>query len=230
MHPMEAGPIEVLRKNPLFKDLHEEDLQKIAAIIRERHYRRQMLVFLEGEPLDAVYFLRRGSVKVYTAGADGREQILNILGPGDFFPHIGLLEGGTYPATAETLDEVELGLLRREEFQQLLREHPDIAIRLLEVMGEKLRGLQMQVKDMGLRNVPGRLASVLLRLAERYGEPVDDGVRIPLELTHQELANIAGTSRESVSRALAAFRKEGAIRMQDTSIVIVDTGKLESWL
>lgn len=222
--------LDVLRRNPLFQDLHDEDLRAIASIVRERHYRRQMLVFLEGEPLDAIYFIRKGSVKVYTTGSDGREQILNILGARDFFPHVGLLEGGVYPATAETLEDIDLGLLRREEFRQLLREHPDIAIRLLEAMGEKLRGLQNQVKDMGLRNVPGRLASLLLRLAERHGEPAPDGVRIPLELTHQEFANLAGTSRESVSRALTSFRKEGCIRMDDAHIVIVDSEKLRSWM
>ncbi|WP_324670120.1 Crp/Fnr family transcriptional regulator [Geochorda subterranea] len=224
----------VLRRTSLFDGLDEGQLAAIAQLLHRRHYRRGMFVFLEGEPVEAVYFIETGSVKASTTDAEGREHILNVLGPGSFFPHVGFLDGGPAPATVQSLEETTVWVMERAAFYALLASEPAIAVRMVAVLGRHIRRLHAQLREMGMQPVPARLVRVLLRLARQLGEPVPErgrpgAVRIRVHLSHQDLAGMAGTTRESVSRLLAAFRGAGLVRLERGLIVLDDPSKLEEW-
>lgn len=198
-----------LRKLPLFALFSEADLEQVASILRERQVRRGQVIFNQGDSLDSVHLVLKGLVKVVMVTEDGLEQVMNILSVGDIFPHVGFLEGGLYPATAIALEDTHLGLLLRADLLALVRENGDLAVGLLEMLGATIRTLQERISDLALRDLQARLAAALWRLARQTqakgGEPVNIG------LTHHELSSLVGASRESVSRALAALRREGLV-------------------
>ncbi len=215
-----------LPKFPLFSALSEADLAKVAALIRERKYRDGMYVFAEGDPIEAVYFVKSGMVKASRTDDEGHEQIVNLLVPGDFFPHVGFLDGGPAPATAITVGETCLGLVNRRDFMALLGEHPSITGQLLAAMDKRIRGLQDQVKELGLLTAPSRVGRILLRLAEQIGEDRGGLKVLRLGLSQQDVASMAGVSRETVSRLLSEFRREGVVTGEGNQLV-VDVKRLE---
>ncbi|MCL4424906.1 MAG: Crp/Fnr family transcriptional regulator [Firmicutes bacterium] len=226
----QANPkLEYLRHFPLFGGLDEGMLQKINDLALERRYKGGMFIFLQGEPVDAVHFLRSGMVKATRTSDDGREQIMSILYPGDFFPHVGFLDGGPAPGTTMTMSETVLSVLRREDFVRLIKENATIFIHLLRVMEQRIRILQDQVESLGLRSVPSRLAGIILKLAEERGEARKGGTFVRLPLSQQELAYMIGTTRETVSRVLGDLRRHGAIALEREGILIQDQEALERW-
>ena len=215
-----------LRNFPLFADLSETDLAKVEELVRNRQYRDGMYVFAEGDPVEAVYFVKSGMVKASRTDDEGREQIVNLLVAGDFFPHVGFLDGGPAPANTVTVGETSLGLINRRDFMALLGQHPSITARLLAVMDRRIRGLQEQVKELGLLTAPSRVGRILLRLAQQIGESRGDLKVLHLGLSQQDVANMAGVSRETVSRLLSEFRREGIIT-GDSNELVVDVKRLE---
>ncbi len=211
---------EYLRSFPLFADLAEADLTKVGELVRQRKYREAMYVFAEGDPVEAVYFIQSGMVKASRMDDEGHEQIVNLLVPGDFFPHVGFLDGGPAPATTVTVGETILGLLNRRDFMALLGEHPSITARLLAAMDKRLRGLQDQVKELGLLTAPSRVGRILLRLAQQIGEDRGELKVLHLGLSQQDVASMAGVSRETVSRLLSEFRREGIVSGEANQLVI----------
>ncbi|MHB0885590.1 MAG: Crp/Fnr family transcriptional regulator [Bacillota bacterium] len=215
-----------LPKFPLFSDLSEVDLAKVASLIRERKYRDGMYVFAEGDPVEAVYFVKSGLVKAFRTDAEGHEQIVNLLVPGDFFPHVGFLDGGPAPATAVTVGETCLGLVNRRDFMGLLSQHTSITVQLLAAMDKRIRGLQEQIKELGLLTAPSRVGRILLRLAEQIGEDRGGLKVLRLGLSQQDMASMAGVSRETVSRLLSEFRREGVVTGEGNQLMI-DVKRLE---
>ena len=226
--------IAVLRRTKLFEGLDDGDLASIAPLLHRRRYRRGMFIFLEGEPVDAVYFIESGSVKAFTLDAEGKEHILNVMGPGTFFPHVGFLDGSPAPGTAQALEDTTVWAMERAAFYRLLTQQPELAVRMVAVLGAHIRRLHAQLRELGTQAVPARLAQVLMRLCRQYGEAAPRegaprAVRIPLHLSHQDLASMAATTRETVSRLLSAFRRAGLIRVEEGQLVISDPAKLEEW-
>lgn len=211
---------------PLFSGLSEDDLGKVAALIRERTYRDGMYIFVEGDPVEAVYFIKTGMVKASRTDDEGHEQIVNLLVPGDFFPHVGFLDGGPAPATTVAVGQTCLGLVNRRDFMALLGEHPTITGQLLATMERRIRGLQEQVKELGLLTAPSRVGRLLLRLAEQVGEDRGGLKALRLGLSQQDMASMAGVSRETVSRLLSEFRREGIVTGEGNELV-VDVKRLE---
>lgn len=226
--------IAVLRRTELFEGLNETELASIAALLHRRRYRRGMLLFLEGEPVDAVYFVEAGSVKAFTVGEEGKEHILNVLGPGTFFPHVGFLDGSPAPATAQALEDTTVWVMERAAFYRLLSGRPELAVRMVAVLGGHIRRLHGQLRELSTQAVPARLVRVLLRLCRQYGDPAPAegtprAVRIALHLSHQDLAGMAATTRETVSRLLSAFRRANLVRVEQGQLVVVDPERLEEW-
>lgn len=219
-----------LRKIPLFGDLSEEELQAIAKLARVRNYKKNMLVFMEGEPGEALYFIVSGKVKISKATPDGREQILHILQPGDVFAEVVLIDRGPYPATAEIIETGQIGMLMNDDVENLLRSNAEIALKLLRLVSKRLRLAQMQIRDLALKDTYGRLAGMLLMLAKEHGEAAAAGVKIDLPLSRQELANLIGTTRETVTRVLGDFKKYKCIDLDKQAIIIINEEKLRTWL
>lgn len=229
--PTAAGTdpsLEVIRRLPIFAALADQELAALRPVLRRRTFQRGQVVFREGEPVTAIHFLAAGRVKILAVTADGREQTLTILEPGDFFPHLGFLAGGAYPATAVALDEVVLFLVEREPLIDLLRRNSDLALAMVLKMARRLDDLQQRVRELAERDLRVRVARALLHLVERHGRPGDRCTCLDLRLTHQELASLTGTARESVSRTLGTLRREGVLGGEQGALVILDPQALRA--
>lgn len=214
--------LEYLQRIPFFEGLDEHQLAELAPLVSQRRYPKNAVVFHEGDPVETIYFLDTGLVKVYSITDDGREQTLNLLRPGDFFPHVGFLEGGSYPATAQAIQDSRIAAVRRTELLELLQHNGHVAVQLLKAMGRRINSLQQRVKDLTHRNLHARVAMILLRLAEEHGSPAPEGSALNIHITHQELANLIGAARESVSRTLGEFKKDGFIGIDTSGRLLIN--------
>lgn len=221
---------EYLARIPLFRDLPYEDLQAISQLARVRNYKKNMIIFMEGEPGEALYFVISGKVKVSMITKDGREQILHILQHGDVFAEVVLIDRGPYPASAEMIETGQIGMLMNDDIEEAIRKNPDLALKILKIMSKRLRLAQIQVRDLALKDTYGRLASMLLMLAKDHGEEIPEGIKIDLPLSRQELANLIGTTRETVTRILGDLKKYNCIDLDKQVITIINKDKLKSWL
>jgi len=222
--------VDSLRRVPIFADLSNEDLTKVAGLVSIRNYKKNMIIFMEGEPGEGLYFVKTGRVKIAKSTPDGREQILHFLQDGDIFAEVVLFDGGAYPATAEVLEDARVGIIRNRDLDGLIKENPDIALSLLKVMARKLRLAQATIKELALKDTFGRVVGILLKLAREYGAKTPEGTMIHLPLSRQELANYAGTTRETVTRILGDLKKSKAISIDKQKICIINEEKLKSWL
>jgi CRP-like cAMP-binding protein len=218
---------ELLSDVPLFGGLEETDRADLAARLRRRRYPRGEPLFLRGDPGSFLYLIERGRVKIALTSIEGKEMILALLGPGDFFGELALLDGGERSADAVVIDDAELLLLGREDFLRFVEHRPRVALHALEVLSRRLRQTDQLVHDAAFFDVPGRLASAILRLAETLGQPVADGVLISRRLTQVELADMIGASRESVNKWLSFYQRQGAIRSDRGLITILRPAALQ---
>lgn len=222
--------LEFLKKINLFYDLKEDELTEVAGIVMERKYRKGRIIFMEGEPGEAVFFLKSGRIKISKQDDEGREHILHYVNPGEVFAEVVLFDGGAYPATAEVLEDAEVGVIGCSAMDNLVIGNPGIALALLKVMAGRLRFAQQKIMELALKDTTRRLAGALLKLAEEHGMPGEGGVKICLSLTNQELANLVGTSRETVNRIMSELRRRKAITIEKQTGIMVNEEKLKSWL
>ena len=206
---------DVLRRVPLFSDLAEPELARFADVTREREYPRNSVILFEDDPGDALYIVSTGQVKVVLIGEDGREVILSVLGDGDFFGEMSLIDDEPRSAHVIAMKDSNLLVLRRDDFQARLEENPRIALKLLKVLVQRLRRADEKIGGLVLLDVNGRVAQLLLDLAEESGGP-----RITRRLTHHTIAQMIGSSRETVSRAMRELVERGAIDVSRREITI----------
>jgi len=222
-------PVEILRRIPFFAALEPPELEALAEAVVVGRYRKNQVLFVEGEPSHSLYFICSGRVKVYRVSADGREQILHLLGDGDPIAVVPFFDGGAYPANAEVLTDSEIAFIRFEDFERIASANPSILLRMLRLLAQRLRRAQEQIASLALKSVGGRLAQRLLDLAERHGERVPDGIAVDLQLSRQELGNLIGASRETTTRLLQQFQREKLIRLEGSRVTILDPEALRAW-
>ncbi|MHB1390403.1 MAG: Crp/Fnr family transcriptional regulator [Thermoleophilia bacterium] len=220
---------EVLKRSPVFQGMSDAELDEIVPLVVERRLRKDTVIFHEHDPAAAFYLIKTGLVKIYKVAADGREQVLAMLGDGQIFGDVPTFDGGPYPATAATMDDSELYLIRRDDLLAVVRRHPEIAIKVIAVLGARLRQSLELIRDLSFKQVPHRLAGLLLKLGEEYGETRGTGILIKLSLSRQELADIVGTSRETVTRELKKMEREGLLVIDRRHITIADREQLVAW-
>lgn len=216
----------VVRKVAIFSPLTDDEVRSTLPFFREKKMRKSEVIFREGEPGRHFYLVRSGSVKVYKLSEDGRERILQVFGPGQFFAELPVLDGRNYPASAEALSPSTLLFVNRDDFLQILARYPQMTGKVYEIVGDRLRHFATAVTDLTLKDASRRLAGFLLAKMEAYDRLNQDEVRFPLELTHQEIASLIGTARETVSRTLRQFEKDGIIEMKDRHITVRDKSLL----
>lgn len=226
----EDNTVRFLKKIYLFTGLSDRELEEIASLCLERRYQKGRIIFMEGEPGEAIYFLKSGLIKVSKQDGDGREHTLHYVNPGDVFAEVVLFDAGGYPATAEVVEDAEVGLIRNSDMDRLLLKNPVMILQMLKIMARRLRNSQQQIMELALKDTTRRLAGLLLKLAEDHGVVTDGGVLIALSLTNQELANMVGTSRETVNRILGELRRRKAISVVKQEGITVNKAKLETWL
>lgn len=216
-----------LQQVPLFHDLNAQELERIEDISISRFAARKSTIFLEGSEKEAVYFIRNGGVKTYKTDENGHEQIVSFLKNGDMFPHTGFFNQTPYPATAEAIVDTHLFAIPVRAFEQLMLATPSIAVKMMRVMGDKIRDLQEKLQVLSGQDVRHRLLSFLLQLAEYHGDVRGSKIVINLPMTHQEIASTIGTTRETVNRLLNQFSKESLLKFERNRIVIMDLEALK---
>ncbi len=206
----------VLEKAPLFRDLPEEDLSRLAEIAFPKRYEKGEIIFSAGEEALGFYLVAEGLVKIYRLSARGRQQILHVLGPGEVFAEAALFSGSRYPAWAETLAPSEIIFFPRRAFLDLVRRRPELALNMLAVLSLRLRSMAALVDSLSLKEVPERLAAYLLYLKESRGSEFE------LEIPKGELAALLGTVPETLSRVLARLSEEELIEVSGRRIRILN--------
>jgi len=216
----------ILKRVPLFSKIADKELEKIAEIFHLKKYRKDEDIFSEGEVGDALYILVSGAVKVFRRSSDGRIKTLAILEKGDFLGEMAILDREIRSANVKAVEDTEMLVIDRRDFEASLTSNPQIAFKIMETLSARLRDADKQIESLTFQNVSGRLVIALLDLAEKHGIKTDKGIKIDMELTHQELAEMVGTAREVVSRILNDFRKTGCIEIEKHYITITDKEQL----
>ena len=209
-----------LRQVPLFMSLTDEERESIADVMSHRTMKKRGILFYEGEPCTAIYLLEQGRVKVYKTTEDGREQIVNVLQEGDLFPHVGMFGGSPYPATAETLEDAVLYSINVAELTRMLESNSALCIRLLRILESKIRELQRRLSDVLSKDMKEKIVNILLSLARTSGTETGKTYEIYMELTHQDLANMVGTTRETVSRTVSQLKRDGVVQFDAQKITL----------
>lgn len=222
--------LHLLKKISLFRDLNEEELSKIVQLLIQRTFMERMVVFMQGEPLDYIYFIVSGKVKIYRTDEHGREQIVNVLQTGDLFPHVGFFHQTVYPANSVMIEKGVLLALPTAKFQTLLKTHPSLSLKLLGVMEATILELQKRLEEMVMHDTFGRIVLLLLRLSRIHGVKDGNLVKITVPFTNQELANMIGTTRETISRAFSQLKKDGSIQTTTDHHLLLNIEQLESQL
>jgi CRP/FNR family transcriptional regulator, cyclic AMP receptor protein len=217
-----------LVKVQIFSGLTEAQLGFLAQRIVPRQYSAGELIFAESEPCSGLYVVERGNIRIFKSSSGGREQVLSIDGPGSSVAELPVFDGGNYPASAVAVDDATLLFVRKEDFQALCMAHPEVALKVLRVVGARLRRLVGIIEELSFTTVRHRLAALLLRLAKVEGKQVEGGVEFLLPANNQELASQIGTVRELVSRNLSRLQAEGLLRMEGRSVVLADVTALEA--
>ncbi len=218
---------EFLSYVPIFSDLPIETLKMIENIGTRKMYKKNDVVLMEEEAGTALFVIINGKVKVARSSTDGREVILTILSESDFFGEMAILDGLTRSATVTAIEESELFLIQRNDFLNLLREYPEISISLLQELTKRLRSADAKIKALSLKDAEGKVATVVLQLADDIGKIKHGKVEIEKLPLQQDLANMAGTSRETISRTLHTFAKKGLIELDGSKLSILDYEKFK---
>src|SRR6266700_5493766 len=218
-----SSKLSVLRKHPIFADLEPEAFDQLCRYAKHTTLKRGAALFAKGDPGYSLYAVISGSVKMSISSADGRNAILNIVGPGETFGEMALLDGGTRSADAIANTNCELFVIDRREFIPFVRSQPALAMRFIELLCARLRRTSEQVEQIILQNLPGRLASALIGLTEkRKLEPANHTIAI----TQQEISEMVGMTRESINKQLRAWAARSWVRLEHGAIVVLDIGSL----
>ena len=218
-----------LKNTQLFEDLSDAELEQVSKITPYRHFEAGEAIYRMEDPADALYFVRDGMVKVSMYFPNGKEMILGLLGQYDIFGELLLLPSERRPNQAEAVTDTTLIVMPEDDFQTLLQKHPRIAMKFIQVMSTRLWQAQQWQAEVGAFDAPARLANLLLRLANDFGQPSERGVVVDLGLTQNDYAKMIGATRETVSHCLAQLLEFGAVRRRRTPIS-VDVGRLEAYL
>jgi CRP/FNR family cyclic AMP-dependent transcriptional regulator len=221
---LENGP--QLDRVSLFANLDPSSLQQLAQVMRRRTFRPGEAIFHRDDPGQVLYIIKDGRVRIRLTSAEGQEVALAVFGAGESFGEMAILDGQPRSADAIAIDKVEVYTLQRTDFVQVVRNHPDIAIELMRLLSERIREANQMVEDLIFLDVYGRVAKKLLELSEEYGITTDEGVRIDLRLTQQELASMVGASRESVNKVMGYFTNKSYISTDKHKITILRLAEL----
>jgi len=221
--------LEILRRVPIFNGLTETELQFLAERAVPRSYSKGELLFTEGDPCTGLFVIESGQVRIFKSSPNGREQVLTVEGPGSSVAELPLFDGGTYPASTAALNEARVYFISKQDFHSLCLVHPQVPLKVLKVVGSRLRKLVGIIEELSFTTVRSRLISVLLQRA-KTGKKTPEGIEIQLPPSNQELASEIGTVRELVSRNLSRLQAQDLIHMNGKTVTIPDLKRLQAEL
>lgn len=224
-------PINFLKKIKIFSDLPQDLLEVVSNLIKTRTYEKGEIIFSEGSPGEAFYFLYSGRVKASKLFPGGQEIIICTLGTGDIFAEVTLLKKDQpYPVTATALAKSEVGFIFNKDLEELLKNNSNMALELIRLQNEKLLEAHYRIRNMGYTDVSARVISILKTMSDNFGKKTEEGIVINFELSRQDLANIAGTTRETVSRIISGLKNQGIIGFQGKRIIIKSIEEMDNFL
>jgi CRP/FNR family cyclic AMP-dependent transcriptional regulator len=216
----------VLAKAGIFQGVDPDAVASLIAQLRPVEFRRGQEIFHQGDPGDTLFIIASGKVKIGHHNTDGRSSLLALLGPSDMFGELAIFDPGPRTSTATAVTPVRAMFMDRVALRTWISDYPGIGEQLLRVVARRLRRTQDTYSDMIFTDVPGRVARQLLELARRFGESEGSGLRMAHDLTQEELAQLVGSSRETVNKALSDFAHRGWLRLDSRSVLIRDVEKL----
>ena len=218
-----------LKKVSIFQELGPDALGEISKITEVISFEPNQTVFLANEVADALYVIMSGQVRIEQNYRDGRRKTLAFLGPGHFFGEMAIVTDRRRCATAIISETAELMRVDKTAFLSSLKKNAELCFGILQVICERLRMADDEIHNLTFRNLPGRIVSKLFELGEQFGRATENGLLINLELTHYDLADMVGTNRESISKYLSKFKREGSVATHKKLLIIKDRRKLLSW-
>ena len=220
----------VLGKTALLSGLSQPELQMLASRTVRKLFSTGELLFSEGEPCHGLHIIARGKVRIFKTSMSGREQVLAVNTPGESVAEVPVFDGGPFPASAVAIEDAEIAYISRRDFQAYCMEHPEVALKVLQVVGTRLRRLVGIIEELSLTTIRQRLIAALVKLAQSEGTKTARGIEFQLPATHQELANQLGTVRELISRNLMRLQAEGLLDVDARQIVVKDMRGLSALL
>lgn len=221
---------QILKATPLFAALDEAELSALAARSGVRSYSQGEILFAEGEPCAGLYVVVSGRVRIFKTSMNGREHVLALEGPGASVAELPVFDGGAYPASGSAADNTEALFVSRADLRAICLEHPEVSLKMLQVVGGRLRRLVGIIEELSFTTVRHRLISWLLRSARAEGKKTERGIVFTLHASHQEIASQIGTVRELVSRNLARLQAKSFVETNGREITILDAEGLETEL
>ena len=226
----EAEISALLKRVAIFSNLSEPEFAFLSSHLLQRKYKSGELIFGEGDPCTGLYVVQSGHVRIFKSSAGGREQVLTIDGPGSSIAELPVFDGGNYPASAQAVSDSTLLFFSRQDFQTLCLQHPQVALKVLRVIGGRLRRLVGIIEELSFTTIRHRLIALLVRLGKPNGARHGDSVRLTLPANNTELAAQIGTVRELVSRNLSRLQSEGLIQMDNRELEIPSLARLQAEL
>lgn len=222
--------LDYVKKLQLFSGLDDKSLGVISNLLREKKYRKNELIFMEDEASKAVFFVKKGKVKIYKTTQEGKEHIIHIMKDGDVFAEACLLGAFPYPANSEAIEDSDIFIIDNEDLEKLLENHPKIGIEIIKVLSKRLQMVSKQVENLALRDAYGKAASLIIQLLKNQGKELSNGVILSTGLSRQDMGNMVGLSRETFTRALSKLKQYEAIDIIKDEIKVIDVKKLEEWI
>ncbi len=224
----EKRNLRYLRKIPLLDGVSSEQLERLASAVTVRELPRRQVVYLPGDPGQTVYFIYGGRVKCSKVTRDGKELTMAYRSAGQLFGELALIDGAPRDEMAEAVTSAIIFDIPCELFRETLASDGVLALRFAMLMAERRKAIEIKLERLVFKDVQAKLAALLLELAEEYGAPGDDGIHIDLKVTHQEMANLIGSTRETISLTLAQFKKRGLLDFHGRTVVVRDRDGLHA--
>ena len=211
-----------IKKIPLFQDVSQDTIHRLVQAMELKEVRRRQVVYLPGDPGRSVYFVNGGRIKVSKVTRDGKELTLAYRGPGEVFGELVLIDGGPREEMAEAMENALISELERGEFEKILQKEGMVGYRLTKIVAQRRRDVENKIEQLIFKDVNAKLAELLLRLAAEYGIDDKRGTLVALKITHQEMANLIGSTRETVSLTLSQFKRKGLIQTEGRKVILAD--------
>lgn len=228
MPHMIKSKIWYLQKINLFNAMPPDQMEELDRITRMSAVKKKETIYLPGDSSRQVYLLKSGRVKIARISEEGREVTFALLEPGEIFGELEALDDLPRDTLAEALDDSELCIMQQDTFLTLIRSKPELSFRLTKLIGFRMRQIESRVEDLVFRDVPYRLAHLLLQLSKDYGKETPQGILLKIKITHQEIANLIGSIRETVSTILGDFKKEGLITFDGRKVILLKPDLLKN--
>lgn len=226
----ESKRYQIIKGIPIFSSLTEKELKEIEPLFIEEDIKKDEYIFWEGDPSNWLYVVAEGKVRVLKQSASGKDIILEIISSGDLFGGVAVLDKRPYPASAQAMENSKILKLSRANILKILDRYPTVALDTVTYMGQRLRDAHEMMRSLAAERVEKRIATILLRLAEKIGIEEKGGIRLDINLTRLDLAEMAGTTVETAIRVMSKFSKDGLVDSQTKKIVITNKKRLESLL